>query len=389
MRSSQKNSIVLFSLAVVLLLASWAESGQSAGGYAGLLETAVRKAETGRAGFNLVHFSVNFPSEPRFAPISGLDDRDAVPFLIDVLRGESEWTTADRFRDKESVYAHIARCYAALSLGAIADGRALAPLVEALAAPDVLDGLEKGVRDDRQRYPLSKYAALGLGYLGDPDAVDPLLRVLPSSGSEYEFFAYAFALLTDVRGVRPLIQHASREAKLSRRVHRCLEDLCRAGFRIQYLPGRHTYRVEDFPELGELEADKVYLVLWQHWDREGPAFAKKQFETYYPIWQRLKRERPQDVVSQRRLLSEIIRAGLPSLPHIMDQVEKGDDSLLPAVNWFRQNARGRADRGGRRRILPLQESISRSECLEWWQDNQDRYEAFLGVETKSEREVQR
>lgn len=372
-------SVILVSVCLLPAKAAWCQERNSN------LETAVKRAASVRAGFKLLNFPMGSPSTPQFEPINGLDGPDAVPFLINVLRNGPGRTESTLFQDQDSIYCHIARCYAALCLGAVGDNRALAPLIEALDEPVSQESTTAGKRDERQRYPLSDYAAIGLGYLGDTAAVKPIIRVLPTRGKRYDYFAIALMFLGDIRAVKPLIQHASNQGKMSYTVHCCLQDLFRTGFAIRYISGRHTYHIPDFPELGELDANQVYLTLWKHWEKKGADFAKRQFEEYYPRWKRVQKNRPDDSLSQRRLLGKMTHGGVFVLPYLMEHIEKGDDSLIPATHRFIIKEHKR------RGYIPDREkpSISRSDCLKWWQNNRDRYMVELKQKTGADNNPQK
>ncbi|MBN2181625.1 MAG: hypothetical protein JW715_06905 [Sedimentisphaerales bacterium] len=64
------------------------------------------------------------------------------------------------------------------------------------------------------------------------------------------------------------------------------------------------------------------------------------------------------------------QGGVFVLPYLMEQIEKGDDSLIPATNRFimKDNKRRGYTPDGEK-----PSSISRSDCLKWWQSNRDRY----------------
>ncbi len=106
------------------------------------------------------------PSQPRvFAPIEGLDTPEAVPFLIDVIKqGPGAFPhLGDRYDD-------LARCYAALALGAIRDPRGFQPLAQSLTG-EYREGAERPIR-------LPAFAARAVALLGDYRAVDPLIEAM-------------------------------------------------------------------------------------------------------------------------------------------------------------------------------------------------------------------
>jgi len=369
-----KRPFVRVCLLVILLTLvgrAWCQELESGLKQTRLLETAIKRAAGGRAGFHLLHFSVRSPSRPRFKPINGLEGPGAVSFLIRVLRNGPEPLHSTVFQDEGGIHSHIARCYSALCLGVIGDKRALGSLVEVLGESETTGGHSADQGEKRKEYPLSEYAALGLGYLGDTAAVEPVLRILPARGQRYERVAIALALLGDIRAVVPLIEHATQQGTMGYNVHQCLEDLTHAEFPIQYISGQRTYRVLDFPELGELSADRVYLSLWQHWNRQGSAHARRQFEKTYTVWQRRQEIGYKGVGlnSDERLFKEMTRGGLATLPFLMARIEAGDASMVPYIGPFVVPIR-RPKTDLRAKPIDLK---SRSECLEWWGNNRNKY----------------
>jgi len=323
-----------------------------------------------RAGFRLVSSEGMEIPGPGFEPVKGLATRDAVPFLIGVLTNGSDWPEAE-LKARGGMYSHIARCYAALCLGSMGDPRAFNPLVDALQRGEHWEDKSIVTSDEKDHYHIADYAALGLGYLGDPNAVEPLLTALRSQGRGDAI--YALVRLGDVRAVRPIIEYASTQGKFDYTIHRCLECLTGVQFRLKYSTKSGIYTVPDFPELGQLEPDKVYKALWQHWLKEGDRFAKRQFEEYYIKWQRLRQERPHDKPSQNYVMDEMSRGGIASLPHMIEHIDKGDESLIPAVSRLLNDRR----RGPQRRSgVLVKENAARSECLNWWKEGKTKWLMF-------------
>ena len=111
-----------------------------------------------------------------FRPNNGLEDRDAVPYLIDVMRNGPAWKDDTRLTAYGGVARQIARCSAALNLGAHKDPRAFEPLLETLEHGELLAGVSWG--NHPSDYDIRRHAAMALGMLGDVRAVDPLVSVL-------------------------------------------------------------------------------------------------------------------------------------------------------------------------------------------------------------------
>jgi hypothetical protein len=301
----------------------------------------------------------------------GLDGPEAVPFLIGVLKNGPDWTGETLLKARGGMYPHIARCYAALSLGVIGDHRGFDPLTEVLEHGDFLEDKYAITHYQKDKYHISEYAALALGYLADPNALEPLIDALQNH--EREWAIYGLTMLRDVRAIKPIIQYASSHAKLDYRVHSCLEFISRARIWIRYSTAVRTYTLPDFPELGELQPDKVYKVLWEHWLREGDRFARQEFEKYYDIWKRLSTERPDNRISEDYVMSSMLRGGAAVLPYVLEEIEKGDETLIPGVSYL---TRLRSIRPGVEEKPELRKDATREECLQWWTDNKDRWVVF-------------
>lgn len=101
---------------------------------------------------------------PEWDPPPGLDKKEAVPFLIEVLKNGPEGSEIL----SGELYSRLAQCYTALCLGAMKDSRAREPLIDAM----------KTVDEGDQRAYVSRTAALALGLSGDSLAIGPLVEAL-------------------------------------------------------------------------------------------------------------------------------------------------------------------------------------------------------------------
>ena len=364
--------IVVLSLIVGIFISSgWSAEQQPASSPSELLELAVMMTGGGRAGFQLVRFETRGVPGPQFRPIKGLDSPDAVPFLLNVLNNGPDWTDEKMLKSRGGMYPHIARCYSALCLGVIGDKRAYEPLIKILQNGDYIEDKFEITYSKKDKYPISDYAAIALGYMGDPNAINPLIAALQNDSREWA--VYGLTRLRDVRAIKPIVTYVSGRDRFEPLMHNCLEYISRARFRIGYSSKTRSYTVVDFPEMGKLKGEKIHKALWQHWLKEGDKFAKQQFEEYYPKWKLLRRERPDDRFSQGRVLFEMVRGGVPALPHIIDTIDKEEDeSLLLAVESIR--APGGPSRESS--IHKLQKNVTRAECLKWWNENKHKWLIF-------------
>ena len=363
-------SLVLLVIPVVAGIGV-SQNTDSSAQLAGLLENAIMSTWF-HGGFELVQ--VGWVFEPIFTPAKGLDNADAVPFLISVLRGEFQYPPESRLADKEGLYYHLGRCFAALSLGAIGDRRAFEPLCNIMETHSG-DKPERDWRDPRKEYPLVDYAILALGYLGDPCAVDQIIRILPQRGRYYQFAAHALALLGDIRAAIPLVEHAcqyeydvSTIGHIDQPVHFCLEHITHTRFRIIPLSGLAAYRVEEFPELGEISGG-VFVALWRHWLKNGGAWATAHAAEIYGR-RKLGIERLGEHPIQPVFFDQLTRGGLASLPFIMEQIEKGDESLVPFIPEWLKPVRKNPFRAV---SSPLPDNATRQQCLNWWKANKEHW----------------
>jgi hypothetical protein len=126
----------------------WGQDNRSNTDFSLLLKDGVRRANISRAGLAPVDWPLD-GSGPQFLPIQGLDNKDAVPFLPGVLRGESN-ESADGARNGRGTYFYNARCYAALCLGVLGDERAFQPLVEVINKSVVSEGVPENQPGSRR-----------------------------------------------------------------------------------------------------------------------------------------------------------------------------------------------------------------------------------------------
>lgn len=332
-----------------------------------LLETAVKRADMGRTGFRF--FGRDLPGLPGlgFTPIQGLDNPQAVVFLMNVLDNGPAWTDEKLLKASGGMYPHIARCYSALCLGVIGDQRTYEPLVKMLRQGTYLENKFEITYSRKERYHISDYAAYALGYLGDPNAVDPLIAALRRDKREGALFG--LTRLRDLRAIKPIIDYGSDKDSFDATTHHCLQYITGARFRVKSYSKERKHTIFEFPELGKLDFHVTYTVLWQHWWKEKDRFAKRQFEQFYPQWKSLRKNRPNDKGSQFYAKRNMLRGGVPTLPFLMNAIEKGDESLVPTVSEF-THLRGR--RFGTKG-LQIKPKATRTECLNWWKKNENKW----------------
>lgn len=309
--------------------------------------------------------SGRYPPGPRFVGIKGLNQPDAIPFLVGVLRDGPDWSDAELTEGRREIARSLARCYAALCLGPIRDAQAFEPLVQTLRDKAIAPAWEYPEAKKGEYHP-RRCAAMALGYLGDRRAVGPLVEVLKEEG--FVECIYALGRLQAAEVAPTIIAVASERDLFGVEVHHCLESMLRirldARYRNEVFGEGHSLKV------GRRTFQDVYRTLWQHWERTGDSYAREQFRRYYPQWKAAVRDRPQAKSLQGGLMEKMLRGGVATLPHVMVEVEGGDGDLAQAL----------ARLTGQRQL----KGRSAQQCLEWWRDNQQKWQILSPSEQRPE-----
>ncbi len=328
-----------------------------------VLREVVINAGKARYGFVLIGPDLGrYPPGPRFSPAEGLDTKEAVPFLLRVLIEGPDWTDEQMLTEQGGIYPHIARCYAALCLGAIGDANALEPLIEMLRHGDYLEHKYTITSGEKQRHDIRAYAAIALGLLGDERAFDPMLEQLAKSPNVH--VAFALARLGDVRAITPLIRYGFQlDPEAHVHIHRCLEELSKTRATIQYDRNDKTVTDPVFPELGRMERLVAYRRHWEHWLTNGRRYAKEQFDLYYDEWRRSLKEWPQARDVHASLMRKMLVGGVAIIPELMDKLEVDGEDLLPAIELL---------------VGPLiskwpDKPMTRPQVLNWWKANRHKW----------------
>jgi hypothetical protein len=314
---------------------------------------------------------------PEFYPIIGLNDPNAVPFLLNVLQNGPDWSEEELSRASPSIgantYRYVARCYAALCLGYIGDPRALEPLLEILNNKDIETYPHHPLRPQSDVYNLRAYTAFALGYLGDRRAVDPLIRSLREDG--FVECIYALIRLQTITATPVIVQVASEHNMFRRNVaiSHCLEYMLKVKFTSRTAERDRRYQtIDQFPELGLVYIRDYYGTLWQHWLKAGDKYAREQFEKYYPQLKAALKDRPNARSLHIVLKERMLKGGVAVVPHLIAEIEKGDTSLIPVVAKLTDPGIPRI-----RSFYPqLSETATRDKVLEWWRRNKRKWTVF-------------
>lgn len=338
--------------------------------YSDLLTKAVLRAGEFRGGFNMYETSGRRgrPHEYQGSPklrrfVEGLDAPNAVPFLIGVLRNGPSWTDEMLLKGYGGMMPHIARCYAALCLGASGDWRAFEPLIDMLENGEYLDHkFTFNVRElERQPYDIRRYAAIGLGFLNDPNGFEPLLRALEQGNLDT---VHALAMTRDPRVIKPIIKAADDPNAVDSAwymVHEALQYVAQVKFTLRR-SGKdrkdRTMIVKEIPELGVLKPPPA-RGLWLYWLKHGPQYAKREFDKHYPGLRRAQKERPRSGGAHDYIKRKMLRGGIAVLPFVVEKVKEGDLTLIPTISELTN--------------CELKGSATQKQCLKWWEKNHTKW----------------
>ena len=227
--------------------------------YSELLKEAVSEAGMYVSGYELLS---QIPGPGRWSPVAppeyirfveGLDTKDAIPFLLDVIENGPDWQ-ADEYEGRDNELApHIARCYAVLCLASTKDAQAYPVLTDLLksgtflAAPDMHE-------ETRQKYDIKKYAAAGLGILADDRAVSLLVSALDNSNPQVRYQSmFALAKINDTRAIEPILNAAAKYELDDFSLDSCMKKLTKIKFTTKFHKKKREIEFTAFPELGTVK----------------------------------------------------------------------------------------------------------------------------------------
>jgi len=115
---------------------------------------------------------------------------------------------------------------------------------------------------------------------------------------------------------------------------------------------RNTNKVV-FPQFPELKpGESTYLYWW----REGHRLTQNQFNELYSKWNQVKES---DNEESEKIYQRMINLGIPVIPYMIKEIEKGDSGLVPAVSYLTDGEIG--------------EDASPVECIQWWNSNREKW----------------
>ncbi len=322
--------------------------------YSQLLKEAVFKSSRYRGGPKLLttyRRNSQLPGSPRFIPlVEGLDDSNAVPFLLKVIYEGPDWDPNDRFSQPR--YQHIAKCYAVLSLASSGDPSSFSVLTDILQSdPDLVNaGL---VGHTLRKHDIRMYAAVGLYILGEPNAVELLVRMLRDDNPKVKHQClWALAGIGDLRALKSIMEVASDEDIDGLALHTCLQKMTKVKFSFETSIKRRDISIKAFPELdtAKLGTD-FYKKVWQHWYKVGKSWTAQQFEKRYQA----RKKAPKNTKYKPRLDT----LGIPALPFMIEKVKLGENAFIPLISRLVDQE--------------LPKDATHQQCLEWWEKNKHKW----------------
>ena len=124
----------------------------------------------------------------------------------------------------------------------------------------------------------------------------------------------------------------------------------------------NAYTIVQFPEAGSGQYPDIYRILWQHWLKMGDRYAKEQFDKYYPQWRDALRNKADAPSLHGVLLERMLDGGVAALPFIIDEIDRGDDRLVPVVAEL---TKGRGS--------GLRSDATRADRLGSWKENKGKW----------------
>jgi hypothetical protein len=341
-----------------------AQTGQMS--HSELLSRTVLRLEKSHKQFILLTPSSGWNAPgPNFVPTQGLDNPTAVPFLVNILNDGPQWSEEGILQDNAEIYSHIAQCYAVLCLGSIRDASTFDLLLETLQNGKGRNSKASQSRDWEGRYEIKRYAAYALGEFGDRRAVNQLIITLRTE--KFQECIYALSRLGAGQAVSVIIQVASEANTFDIDTHMSLQNLLGTKFKIRRV--KDGYRVDEFPELGNLNSRTAYKQIWDHWQRVGVQHAERKFRENYIKLKNARQESPQDYAKHRHIERQMLGGGGAALPFLLEEIENGDSSLIQPLNTLIK----RRQIGGSRHngVANTDDLKTRQDCITWWNANKD------------------
>ena len=394
-------SKTLFVMVILLVFSQFCFSMETSRSYSELLKGAVRGAGHYHGGYYMYSPKGGGYGElsewewPDFRCVEGLGEKEAVPFLVEVITNGPDWPI-EEFKGYYRIGPHIARCYAAMCLASTRDRRAYPVLIDLLqngaylgelSVPEESDdhatvtaeagfrrtgeapfgrgAIDRGVvKGDLEGYDVRAYAAIGLGILGDPNAVGLLVDALDSDSPQLRQESFlALARLGDMRATEAMIKKAENDEAISQSsfIYGMVR-FTRIVFSSKWnRNGKETsVSFSEFPELGRIDFKQdPFKKAWQHWFKVGREWTRQQSESKYNNWKEAKKKHPQQEHLIKKRARELTKPGIAALPFLIDRIAEGETEWIEQVSTL---TRGK-----------IKKDAGREDVLQWWNKNKAKW----------------
>lgn len=344
---------ILFTIAVCVL--PIACLGQEAKGlnYVELFEKGLRECGEFRNPYAGIVRFIPGPSTDKdkyvFEPINGLDDPNAVQFLIGVLENGPHWLPKEEH--------HFAKCYAAVSLGATHDSRALLSLIKAVKTVD-----EK----EKDEY-IARFAVYGLSLLEDPNVVNLLIAVLDDKrGVVRRQAVRSLRELGAFQAIKPLTEHLLNIEKPKLDSNFIQHTDKKKALLAKRAENRYRQAVAHYGETiakiakMKIEYEKLTDVqFWSDWWQNGEKLTEESFNAIYSKWNKMKKETKGEKYVAHKEFNKMIDLGIPTIPFMVEKITRGEIEFIPVISKLTDGK--------------LKKGATQAECLEWWNKNKQQW----------------
>ncbi len=299
--------------------------------------------------------------------MKGLDKKEDIPFLLEVIKNGPDWPVdlSDRW---SIIRSHIARCYAALCLASIKDSQAYPVLIDLLQNGDYILDPNLSHVYNQKAYDIKIYAAAGLGILGDDRAIGLLITNL---GNQNQLVvnqcANALAKMGDMRVIESILDAGEHKLDINV-VGTSLSALTKLELEKKVSRDEQNNIIVksiDFPELGEMQNLGFNNIVWKYWLKNGKNWTKQKFDEEYIQYLHGKDLYPQELFPEYKRnenWNRLAKLGVAALPLIIEKIEQGESGLIPIVSMLTDNK--------------LKNDAGIKDVLDWWKANKEKWTIF-------------
>ncbi len=358
------SKLIIILVSSFLILSKTCFSEETSKSRSDLLKEAVIASGRNKTGYSLLYRDSIFRNF-----VKGLDKKEDIPFLLDVIKNGPDWfiDVSDRW---SIIRAHIARCYAVLCLASIKDSQAYPVLIDLLQNGDYILDPNLSHVYNQKAYDIKIYAAAGLGILGDDRAIGLLIANLVNKNQLVaDQCANALAKMGDMRVIESMLDAGEKQKIDTNVVGSSLTALTKLHLETKVnLEDINNITVTsiDFPEMGELKSNGNYSTkIWKYWFKNGKNWTKQKFDEEYIKYLQGKSSDTNELFPEykrnenRNILTKL---GVAALPLIIEKIEQGESDLIPLVSQLTDNR--------------IKNDVEVKDVLSWWKANKEKWIIF-------------